>query len=55
MKQHGQQHGQQEQQEQKSYQQRLAYLSSECDAAERKDREEIERIAEEAFAKDRTG
>ncbi|KAF5843947.1 hypothetical protein GGP41_002226 [Bipolaris sorokiniana] len=44
-----------EQNQEVSYQQRLAYLSCECDAIERKDREAIERIAEEADAKDRTG
>ncbi|XP_014550153.1 hypothetical protein COCVIDRAFT_21311 [Bipolaris victoriae FI3] len=37
-----------------SYHQRLAYLSSKCDAIEHKNREAIERIAEEANAKDRT-
>ncbi|EMD58131.1 hypothetical protein COCSADRAFT_165875 [Bipolaris sorokiniana ND90Pr] len=53
-----QQHRRQETAEQNqevSYQQRLAYLSCECDTIERKDREAIERIAEEADAKDRTG
>lgn len=44
-----------EQNQAASYQQRLAYLSCECDAIKRKDREAIERIAEEADAKDRTG
>lgn len=53
-----QQHRRQETAEQNqavSYQQRLAYLSCECDTIERKNREDIERIAEEADAKDRTG
>ena len=44
-----------EENEAASYQQRLASLSYEWDAAERKDSEDIAHIAEEALAKDRTG
>jgi hypothetical protein len=52
-----QQHRQEtaEQDQATSYHQRLAYLSREYDAVERNDSEAIERIAEEADAKDRTG
>jgi hypothetical protein len=44
-----------EQKEAISYKQRLATLSQECETVARKDSDAIERIAEEASAKDRTG
>jgi hypothetical protein len=44
-----------EQKEAVSYQQRLATLSQEWETVARKDSDAIERIAEEASAKDRTG
>ena len=46
---------QQSNEQQSDYKQTLAYLSSSLAALKRKDSEAIDRIAEEASAKDRTG